>query len=253
MFDEIGVLLRGMMLGFMIAAPLGPVGLMCIRRTVRSGILIGFMTGMGAAIVDGIFGAVAVFGVAAIIEPIREYSRPLYIIGGVFLLAVAWWTWRERPHQPKPDIDSVADVTATSNHNRLQQVYNTIQQIIHAIGSSFIVTATNPITLFGTLAIVATLGGLRSTTEASVLVLGIFSGSAAWWLVLSSGIALVCRNLVITEARIMLINRITAVALAVLAVWIIIAGVMNYQINSAISAEKATDTCATQFLDKKGC
>ncbi len=225
MFEELGVLYRGMILGLMIAAPVGPVGLMCIRRTVRSGMFLGFATGFGAAFADAIFGAVAAFGVAAIIDLIKEYTRPIHVLGGVFMLVAAWRTWHDKPRQPTPEM-AVELREAAASAAPAKRVEITAFNAVKAILGSFAVTATNPVTLFGTLAVVATLGGLRSGFEASTMVMGIFLGSALWWLMLSGGVALLCRN--IAESGIIKINKVTAVALAALAAWILAVGIAEY-------------------------
>jgi arginine exporter protein ArgO len=92
--------------------------------------------------------------------------------------------------------------------------------------SGLVITLTNPLTLFGTLAVVATFGGLSSRLESDVMVTGIFIGSASWWLLLSSGVGLLRRHF--TENRIMTVNRITAVVLAALGGWAIISGMRGY-------------------------
>ncbi len=213
LFEEFGVLYRGMLLGLMIAAPVGPVGLLCIRRTVQKGLLIGFASGFGAAFADALFSAFAAFGVAAIIDMIRDYNHWTHLLGGLFLLVVAWHTWHDAPRQPAAD---TPDVPAQ----------NKLGGAARAILSSFVITLTNPATLFGVLAVVATFGGLRNRIEASVLVGGIFTGSALWWLLLSGSVALVRSRF--TERRVIKINRFTAAALSLLALWALATGISGF-------------------------
>ena len=185
MLEEIGVLYRGLVLGLMIAAPVGPIGLLCIRRTVQKGMLIGLATGLGAACADTVFGAIAVLGVSASLEFIHHYEASIRLIGGAVVLISAWHTWH-----------------------------------------GLIITITNHLTLFGTLAVVATFGGITEGLEADVMISGIFAGSALWWLLLSSGVAMLRGHF--TENRIITVNRLTAIGLAVLGGWAILSGIHGY-------------------------
>ena len=92
--------------------------------------------------------------------------------------------------------------------------------------SGLIITITNPLTLFGTLAVVATFGGITEGLEADVMISGIFAGSALWWLLLSSGVAMLRGHF--TENRIITVNRLTAIGLAVLGGWAILSGIHGY-------------------------
>jgi len=197
----------------MIAAPVGPVGLLCIRRTIQKGALNGFATGFGAAFADTFFSALAAFGVAAITNVITAYERPLQVFGGVFLLFVAWHTWHDKP---RPAAHEDAEIAV-----RLR-----LHGALKAMVSSFVITLTNPATLFGTLAVIATLGGLQGRGEAATLVAGVFIGSSLWWLMLSGGTMLVRSRF--SENRIVTINRVTAVALAVLAIAVMTIGIAHY-------------------------
>jgi threonine/homoserine/homoserine lactone efflux protein len=213
--EEIGVIYRGVVLGAMIAAPVGPVGLLCIRRTLQNGTLIGLSTGLGAALADALFGAVSVLGVSAILEFIHHYEAIIRLIGGFVVLFSAWHTWHDRPAPPQP-LEIVTRMLNMVQERRFKGA-------LRAAFSGFIITLTNPLTLFGTLAVVATFGGITSGFESGMLIAGIFSGSALWWLVLSSGIGLLRTHF--TESRIITLNRGTAVCLSGLALWAIISGV----------------------------
>jgi threonine/homoserine/homoserine lactone efflux protein len=217
LFEELGVLYRGIVLGLMIAAPVGPVGLLCIRRTVQKGLLIGFATGFGAAFADALFSAVAAFSVAAILDLVQNYKLSIHVLGGAFLLIVAWHTWHDTPRQPQED---------APERRLLGRLGSRLGNTAKALVGSFIITLTNPVTLFAVLAVVATFGGLRSHGEAIIIVSGVFTGSALWWLILSCGVALVRHRL--TENTVKWINRATGVALAVIAVWAITSGIAGY-------------------------
>lgn len=206
MFDEIGVFARGIVIGIMVAAPVGPVGLLCIRRTLQKGLFIGFASGFGAAFADAFFSFVAVMGLTSITALVNKYEDLIYVIGGAFLLFIAWHTWHDKPKQ--------AD-TADVERRFLSHVKMKYGGALKAMVTSFIITLTNPATLFGVLAVVATFGGLQSRSETSAIIAGIFCGSSLWWLMLSGGVSLFRHRF--TNERVMTINRITAVILTVIA------------------------------------
>lgn len=208
MTDGLIVLIQGMLLGIAIAAPVGPIGLLCIRRTLQYGPTVGFATGMGAAVADTIFGAIAAFGMSAVFTFLRGYETSIRIIGGLFLLCIAARTYTTRPRPP-------AEIPETRN-----------------LAASFLiglaVTLTNPITVVASIALLTGIG-LTTTMgnfDAATLVLGVFCGSSFWWLSLSGGVALVRHR--ISERRLVVINRFTGVALAVFGVWALATAVTAY-------------------------
>jgi threonine/homoserine/homoserine lactone efflux protein len=162
------VFLRGLIIGFSIAAPVGPIGVLCIRRTLTEGRLAGFLSGMGAASADMLYGAVAAFGLTAIQDLLLGQSDWLRIVGGAFLLYLGVKTFFSKP----------AEQAASSSRGGLFGAYLT----------TFFLTITNPITILSFIAIFA---GLRlgetnrDYRSASVTVLGVFLGSATWWLTLA--------------------------------------------------------------------
>ena len=162
------VFLRGLIIGFSIAAPVGPIGVLCIRRTLAEGRLAGFLSGMGAASADMFYGAVAAFGLTAVQDLLLGQSGWLHIIGGIFLLYLGIKTFFSKP----------AEQAARSSRSGLFSAYL----------STFFLTITNPITILSFIAIFAGLqlgetdGNYVATT---LMVLGVFLGSAAWWLTLS--------------------------------------------------------------------
>ncbi|MDR3424617.1 MAG: LysE family transporter [Alphaproteobacteria bacterium] len=218
MLEEMGVLYRGLVLGVVIAAPVGPVGLLCIRRTLQKGMIAGLATGLGAACADAFFGAIAVLGVSAIVGFIHHYEASIRIVGGLIVFATAFHTWNDHPRPPHPT-ELVAKVL---NLAREKSFMCPVRSAL----SGLVITMTNPLTLFGTLAVVATFGAITRKLEAGVMVLGIFAGSALWWVLLSGGVGLLRRHF--TERRIVVVNRITAVVLAVLALWAFLSGVRGY-------------------------
>lgn len=199
------VLLEGMVLGFAIAAPVGPIGLLCVKRTLEHGPGIGFATGLGAAVADTFYGAVAAFSLTAIIAFVTGYESLFRLCGGGFMLAVAWRAVRAGLAQPARARDA--------------------STWIAAFGTGVALTITNPVTIFAFVAVFAGfgLGGqLGDEIDAATIVLGVFLGSAAWWLLLSSGIAYVRHR--IDEPLLLKINRTAAAGLALFGGWAVISG-----------------------------
>jgi len=167
---DISLLLKGLVIGFSIAAPVGPIGVLCIRRTLVQGRLYGFISGLGAASADAIYGAIAGFGLTFISNFLVEQQTWLRLIGGLFLFVLGLKTLLEKP----------TDQAFSDQRNKL----------IDAYSSTFFLTITNPITIISFAAIFAGLGLAsdgRSYFSAGILVLGVFTGSLLWWLLLSGG------------------------------------------------------------------
>lgn len=162
---------KGVALGLAIAAPVGPIGLLCIRRTLADGPTLGFAVGLGAATADAAFGAVAGFGLAVISDFIVAGRDWLAAVGGLVLLWLGLRTAIAAPGR------STGDGTARGGG------------LLIAWGTTFLLTLTNPATILSFAAAFAALGladWAGDTMAAFVLVLGVFLGSAAWWLGLSA-------------------------------------------------------------------
>jgi threonine/homoserine/homoserine lactone efflux protein len=170
---DLNFLLQGLIIGFSIAAPVGPIGILCIRRTLNGGRISGLVSGLGAATADSIYGCVAGFGLAFISNFLVKQQIWLHLIGGAFLCYLGIKTLLAKP----------ANQAAAARENGLLGDY----------ASTFFLTLTNPITIISFAAIFAGLG-LANTRgnygSAGILVLGVFMGSALWWLVLSSGVGI---------------------------------------------------------------
>ncbi len=173
------VLLKGIAMGLAIAAPVGPIGLLCIRRTLDKGRLIGLLSGCGAATADGLYGMVAAFGLTAVSDLLVEYSNWLRIGGGLFLCYLGLTTFlsgnKRLDSSPIPSSSRSPSPTLP---------------LTTAYTSTLALTLTNPATILSFLAIFAGLGITQSAYLDSVtLVFGVFTGSILWWLVLVSGVA----------------------------------------------------------------
>lgn len=168
---DITFLLRGLAIGFSIAAPVGPIGVLCIRRTLDKGRASGLVSGLGAATADAIYGCIAGFGLVFISNFLVSQQVWLRLIGGVFLCYLGLKTLLAKP----------GEQAALGKRNGL----------VYSYASTFFLTLTNPMTIISFAAVFAGLG-LASTggnyVSAGVLVLGVFIGSALWWLILSSGV-----------------------------------------------------------------
>lgn len=166
------LILKGLILGFSIAAPVGPIGVLCIRRTLADGRATGFASGLGAATADAIYGCVAGFGLTFISTLLLSQKLWLQLIGGAFLCYLGVQTFRARP----------AERAADAQGNGLLGAY----------ASTFFLTVTNPMTILFFLAVFAGLGGAAVAGDylaAGALVLGVFLGSASWWLLLSGAVS----------------------------------------------------------------
>ncbi len=186
--------LSGMIIGFSIAAPVGPIGVLCIRRTLADGRLHGLASGLGAASADAIYGSIAGFGLTAISGFLVAQGDWLRLIGGVFLVYLGARTFLTRP----------AERPAGAAGRGLASAY----------ASTFALTLTNPVTILSFAAIFAGLGLAEREADygaAVALVAGVFTGSAAWWLLLSGGVSLFRRAF--TPSRMRWINRLSGAVL----------------------------------------
>jgi threonine/homoserine/homoserine lactone efflux protein len=169
---DIGLLLRGFVLGFSIAMPVGPIGVLCIQRTLAQGRAAGLASGLGAATADAVYGSVAGFGLTVVSAMLVRQRTWLGLLGGVFLCYLGLKTLLSQP----------VERTGSEIKGGLPRAY----------ASTFVLTLTNPLTIFSfTLAFAALGGGADGDyVGASLLVLGVFAGSGLWWLLLSGAVSL---------------------------------------------------------------
>lgn len=191
---EVWTVLKGMGLGLAIAAPVGPIGLLCIRRSLTQGQLMGLVTGLGAATADGLYGCMAGFGLTAVADLLVDHAPALRLIGGVFLCYLGFTTLRADPATEAAQLSS--------------------RGLWGAYASTLLLTLTNPATILSFIAIFAGLGlvGSSQSWGASLaLILGVFLGSALWWLFLSWGVTLFSQRL--TPSRLKWLNRLAGAAI----------------------------------------
>ncbi len=163
------LILKGIIVGISTSAPLGPLGILCIQRTINKGVLSGLISGFGAAVADIIYAGIAGFGISIIADFLKEYQMIIRIVGGIVLLFVGIMIFRSNP------IKQVRQQKA--------QKRNYLSDFI----SSFIITFTNPITIVVFGAVFASLGLDEVTTMNPIVLtlIGVFSGALMWWLTLT--------------------------------------------------------------------
>ncbi|MEW6031156.1 MAG: LysE family transporter [Chloroflexota bacterium] len=190
------LLLRGFLLGFSIAAPVGPIGVLCIRRTLAEGRLTGFLSGLGAATADMFYGAAAAFGLTAVTNLLIEQQAYLRAIGGLFLLYLGIRTFFARPAESPALLNEKAGAGARMS----------------AYLSTLFLTLTNPMTILSFLGMFSAIlpaGGTVRAADSANLVLGVFLGSAAWWLALSGLVGLLRERF--TPAWMRWVNRLSGI------------------------------------------
>lgn len=175
---EPGLYLRGVAIGFAVAFALGPIGLLVIRRTVERGWAHGLASGLGVATADGLYAAVAAFGLTALTSVLVGLDRVLGVVGGVVLVVMAVRGLRAvRSAGPAP---AVPDPETGARRVDALTAYATMVGL----------TLTNPTTILSFTALFASLGaGTGGAAGASLVTIGVASGSAAWWLLLTSVVA----------------------------------------------------------------
>jgi threonine/homoserine/homoserine lactone efflux protein len=190
----VALFLRGLVIGLSIAAPVGPIGVLCIRRTLTDGRAAGFCSGLGAATADALYGAVAAFGLTAISGVLVGHSTWLRLGGGLFLCYLGIKTFLAPP---------ATEATPARGTG-----------LVGAYVSTLFLTLANPTTILFFVAIFAGFGAAAradSYAGATVLVLGVFLGSALWWLCLSGGVGWIGRRL--APRTIIWINRLSGVVI----------------------------------------
>jgi len=183
------IFLKGLIIGLSIAAPVGPIGVLCMTRSLHQGFKTGLVTGLGAATADGVYGAVAAFGLTTIAIFLQHYQGWMQIIGGLFLGYLG-----------------IKTALTTSSHRAAKDKKISL---LRAYLTTVFLTLTNPMTIFSFLGIFAGLGlGSVHTgyLAAAILVIGVIMGSFLWWLLLSGSIAML--HTTIKSTFFVWINRI---------------------------------------------
>ena len=193
------------MIGLSIAAPVGPIGVLCIRRTLAGGRLVGLVSGLGAATADAAYGFIAAFGLTFISELLINQAALLRLVGGGFLAYLGLRTLLAAAKESAPLAEEAAPT-------------DTARGLPGAYASTLALTLTNPMTILAFLGIFAGLGVAETSGDygaAALTVLGVFLGSALWWLTLSGGVSLLRARF---DARAMRwVNRLSGIIILIFA------------------------------------
>jgi len=185
-------LVKGIIIGFSIAAPVGPIGILCIRKTLYQGRSYGFISGMGAATADAIYGCIAALGLTFISKFLISLSTWINLFGAVFLFYLAYVTYRV------PVSNNIENDHAKGNYLR-------------TFVTTLFLTLMNPLTIVSFIGIFAGLNIGPVSGSSIYLVVGVFLGSALWWLLLSSFVGLFRK--MISSRTMKLINTFSSLIL----------------------------------------
>jgi threonine/homoserine/homoserine lactone efflux protein len=199
------LLLRGLVLGFAIAASPGPIFFLCVRRTLLGGRVSGLVSGLGVATADAFYAALAAFGVAAVASIFVTGRRPLAFAGGLILVALGVRILLERPRLGGEEQPQAG------------------RGLAWAYLSTLGLTLTNPATIISFAALAASLGlsAAGGWARPSTLVAGVLLGSAAWWMLLAVGVSMLRTR--VTGAVVRGISAVSGIAIAVLGVLAVVA------------------------------
>jgi threonine/homoserine/homoserine lactone efflux protein len=195
--------LKGLIFGLCLAAPLGPIGLLCIQRTLNRGRLYGFVSGLGVAAADAFYASLAAFGLSAVTSFLLGIQTALQLIGGIVLIGLA------------------IKIAFASPSNRAAKG-DSEPGLWHAWFSILLLTFANPATILSFLAAFAGLGlaaGTGTFTGALRLVVGVFLGSAAWWLLLSFIAGSVRAHL--SDGRMRVVNLFAGLLVGAFGLWVL--------------------------------
>jgi threonine/homoserine/homoserine lactone efflux protein len=186
--------LEGVVIGFAVAAPVGPIGVLCIRRTLTDGRAAGLVSGLGAATADAAYGAVAALGLTFVTSLLVGGETWLRLLGGAFLVFLGVRIFLSRPAE-RPAAVGKGD-------------------LVSAYASTFALTLTNPTTILSFAAIFAGLGAASADRSSAALLLvpGVFLGSTLWWLVLSGATSLFRARL--SAGGLRWVNRVSGAIIA---------------------------------------
>ncbi len=197
LFFENSFFLRGIIIGFLISIPVGPVGIMCIRRALHNGFFSGLISGLGAAIADGFYSILAVFSLTFVSTALLRYHFWFRLIGGLFLIYIGYTIFIAQP-----------SLEGTPKRKRRSFIKDFI--------SSFFLTIANPVSIFAFAAFFAGFGvGVDEAGYfmSSILVLGVVMGSLLWWILVTGIAALLSSHFNPHSLR--LLNKISGAAIAI--------------------------------------
>ncbi|VBB07488.1 lysine-type exporter protein (lyse/ygga) [Lucifera butyrica] len=177
---EIFYLLKGMLMGLLIAVPVGPIGILCVRRSLTEGRHSGLFSGLGAATADALYGSIAGFGLTFVSAFLISHELWLRLAGGLFLVLLGIRTLLTQPPAKSCQENRIATGQKKSSMLRMYV-------------STFFLTLANPITILSFASIFAAMGmagAKRGYVPIIIMIMGVFIGSSAWWLLLTGVISL---------------------------------------------------------------
>ena len=192
---EIIFFLKGLIIGFAMAVPIGPVGVLCIRKTLAEGHPRGLLVGLGAATVDALYASIAAFGLTFVSDVIASQHFWVRLVGGGLLVFLGVRTFRAKRKDPTIPFEG--------------------KGLLGSYVSAFLLALTNPVTIFAFVAVFAAfgLGHKLSIISASILVLGVVVGSCLWFLIL--GVVATSFRKKLNSGGLRWVNRIAGVLLVV--------------------------------------
>ena len=196
---DLNFLIKGLIIGFSIAAPVGPIGILCIRRTIANGKMSGLISGLGAATADGFYGIVAAYSLVGISNLLVGQQFWFRLIGGIFLLYLG-----------------IKIFTAKSGDKNSET--NKSKNLWSDYLSTLILTITNPVTILSFAAIFAGLGlsaSANSHASAAIMVFGVVLGSILWWIILTEIVGFLKSRFNVQSTKI--INKISGIIILIFA------------------------------------
>lgn len=206
MADTLPFLAKGLVLGFSIAAPVGPIGVLCFRRALERGFWPAAAGGLGTAAADAAYAAVAAFGLAAVSGALLGHQRALGLVGGAALLWLGARAFVARP------AERAAEAPGARAGGGLAAMF----------AATFLLTLANPATILSFAAVFAGLGlvgAMRGGAAATVLVLGVFAGSMLWWILLAGTVSALRDR--VPHAALVWVNRASGAALGGFGLWVL--------------------------------
>ena len=194
-----GLVASGVAIGVAVAAPIGPVNLIVIRRALRLGWLNGFLSGTGAAAGDAIFAAIAAFGLTAAMDFVIRIETVLQIVGGLFLIGLGLRTWFAHPHFSEEDAPGVPGVPGAAGSPQAAAMAKVIV-------TTFVLTITNPATMLGFIAIFGGVAG-DDYAHAATVVVSVMAGSILWWVGVSGFVSLFRQSM--NDRLLVMVNRVS--------------------------------------------
>ena len=203
LLSQAWVLARGGAIGFLVAAAIGPIAMLCIRTMLERGRIAGIAAGMGVAVADTIYAAIGAYGISFVGAALTSGESWLKLVGGIVLIAFGIYLARKQP------------VNATEERE-------VPKSIVADFGMTLVLTLTNPMTILSFAGLFAGVSGLRGfpLVEIPALLLGVFVGSAVWWVALAFVIGLIRHK--ISPTTMLWINRGSAAAIIGFGLYVLI-------------------------------